>query len=266
MNDSLISPLAYIHPQAKIAENVKIHPFCFVGPNVEIASDCELHPHTVIHKHTKIGHNNIFYSFGSIGGDPQDYTYRGEDTELIIGDGNIFHENVTLNRGTLKEEGITRIGSNSLIMAYVHVGHDCVLGSNLTIANSCNLAGHVHVEDGVIIGGGTAVQQFVNLRQGCYIGGATAVNKDIPSFCTAYGNRVVLKGVNIIGMKRKNYERKEIMEVVDLIRSIESSDFSPSTFIEKKELMAEFNLNNPIIQKIISDIKNSRVGIAPFGS
>ena len=266
MKESLISPLAYIHPQAKIGKHVKIHPFCVVGPNVEIADDCELHPHTVIHKHTKIGYQNTFHSFGSIGGDPQDYTYKGEDTELIIGDGNIFHENITLNRGTLKEEGVTRIGSHSLLMAYVHVGHDCVLGDNLTIANSCNLAGHVHVENGVIIGGGTAVQQFVNLRQGCYIGGATAVNKDIPSFCTGYGNRVVLKGVNIIGMKRKNYERKVIMEVVDFIRSIESSDFSPVAFLEHKELLAEFNGENTIIQKIMSDIQHSRVGIAPFGS
>lgn len=266
MNDENISPLAHIHPQTKIGENVKIHPFCYVGPNVEIGDDCELLPHVVIHKHTKIGCKNVFYSFCSIGGDPQDYTYRGEDTELHIGDGNIFHESVTLNRGTLKEEGITRIGSNSLFMAYVHVGHDCVLGSNLTIANSCNLAGHVRIEDSVIIGGASVVQQFVYLRKGCYIGGASAVNKDIPSFCTGYGNRVVLKGVNIIGMKRKNIERWEIMEVVDLIKIMESSDFAPVTFIEKKELMADINLENPSIQKIISDIRNTRVGIAPFGN
>lgn len=265
MRTELISPLAHIHPDAKIGNNVRIHPFCFVGPDVEIGSDCELHPHVVIHKHTKIGHNNTFYSFCSIGGDPQDHSYKGEDTELIIGDENIFHESVTLNRGTLKEEGVTRIGSNSLFMAYVHVGHDCVIGSSITIANACNFAGHVRVEDGVIVGGGTNVAQFVQLRQGCYLGGASAVNKDIPSFCTGYGNRVVLKGANIIGMKRKNIERKRIMEVVDLIRTMESSDYAPATFVQKKDLMDDINLDNPIIQKIISDINNTRVGIAPFG-
>ncbi len=264
MHNELISPLAHINPDAKIGKNVKISPFCVIGPNVEIGNDCELHPHVVILKHTKIGHNNTFYPFCSIGGDPQDYTYKGEDTELIIGDGNIFHENITLNRGTLKEKGVTRIGSNSLFMSYVHVGHDSIIGNNITIVSSCNLAGHVRVEDDVIIGGGTSIAQFVHLRKGCYIGGASAVNKDIPTFCTAHGNRVVLKGVNIIGMKRKKIERKKILEVVDFIRTMESSDFAPSTFIKKKELMAEFNKKNPTIQKILADIKNTRVGIAPF--
>lgn len=261
----LIHPTAVIDPSAKIGSNVTIGAYSVVGPNVVIGDDNVLQAHVVIHKHTTIGKGNTFFSFASIGADPQDYTYKGEETRLEIGDNNIFRENTTINRGTLKETGLTKLGSNSLYMAYVHVGHDCIIGDNCTIANSCNLAGHVRIKDNVIIGGASNVSQFVYLGRGAYIGGASAVNKDIPTFCTAYGNRVSLRGINIIGMRRLGIDRKTISEVVDFLRTIEASGFAPSAFIEKPELMEEYT-DNEIIKDMVECIQNSQVGVAPFAS
>lgn len=262
---SKIHPTAIIHETAVIGDNCVIGPYCVIGAHVKIGNDNIFNAHVVVDNYTTIGNGNKFFQFGSIGADPQDYSYKGEPTRLTIGDHNVFRECVTINRGTMKETGDTVIGNHSLFMAYVHVGHDSIIGDYCTIANSCNIAGHVHIQNNVSIGGATSVSQFVRLGRGCYIGGASAINKDIPSFCTAYGNRVTLRGINIIGMKRQEVDRKSISTVVDFFRVMEASGLAAATFIANDDLMKEFG-SDPIVQKMCDEIKTSDVGVAPFAS
>lgn len=263
MENVEIHPLASVHPEAKIGNNVKIGPFCVIGPNVTIGDDCVFHSHVVVDGHTTIGKNNKFFQFGSIGAPPQDNSYKGEPTETIIGDNNTFREYVSVHRGTLKQDLKTVIGSNSLFMSYCHIAHDCTLGNNLTFANSVMLAGHVNIGDRVIIGGNTGISQFVSLGKGAYIGGASGIDRDIPDFCTAFGNRIRLKGINIIGLKRQGFSKEEISEVVDFYRTMEASALAPRAFVSHPELMAEYS-KNQVIQRIADFIKKSEIGIAPF--
>lgn len=258
-----VHQMAFVHPEAKIGNNVKIGPFCVVGPNVEIGDDCLLMSNVVIDGHTKIGKGNKFFQFCSIGAAPQDNSYKGEPTETIIGDNNTFREYVSVHRGTLKQDKKTVIGSNSLFMSYCHIAHDCVLGNNLTFANSVNLAGHVNIGDRVIIGGNTGISQFVTLGRGAYIGGGSGIDRDVPTFVTAYGNRIRLKGINIIGLKRQGHSKESISEVVDFYRTMEASALSPRAFVSHEEFMNEYK-NNPVIEEIALFIKKSEIGIAPF--
>lgn len=256
-------PMAFIHPEAKIGNNVKIGPFCVIGANVEIGDDCELISNVVIEGHTKIGRGNKFFQFCSIGAPPQDNSYKGEPTETIIGDNNVFREYISVHRGTTKQDNKTVIGSNSFYMAYCHIAHDCVLGNNITFANSVGLAGHVNIGDRVIIGGNTGITQFVTLGKGAYIGGGSAIDRDIPNFCTAYGNRVRLKGINIIGLKRQGHSKEVVSEVVDFYRTMEASALAPRAFVGHPELMEEYK-NNVVIKEIAEFIQKSEIGIAPF--
>ncbi len=254
-----------VDPQAKLHETVRVGPFCIIGPNVEIGAGTILHSHVVVDGHTTIGEGNQFFQGCSVGAPPQDNSYKGEPTRTVIGNNNTFREYVSIHRGTLKENLVTTIGNNCLLMAYVHIGHDVVLGNNCTIANSTNFAGHVKVGERVIIGGGTQVQQFITLGRGAYIGGAAAIDRDIPLFCTAMGNRAHLKGINIIGMKRQGYSKQEISEVVDFVRTMETAKVSPRAFVDHAELMAEYK-DNRVVQEMAEQIRKSEVGIAPFNS
>lgn len=260
---SRIHPSSEVSSKAEIAEDVEIGPFCLIGPEVKLSSGCKVHSHSIMQGKVTVGENNEFFPFCSIGAPPQDLTYKEEPTEVIIGEGNIFREYVSIHRGTMKDAKLTQIGDYSLFMAYVHLGHDVKFGSHCVVANSTNFAGHVKVGDRVILGGGCQVSQFVNLGRGAYIGGATAIDRDIPIFCTAYGNRVKLKGINIIGLRRHRYEKHDITEVVDFYRTMEASALSPRAFVENKENMKEFK-QNQVIQEMVSFIHDSEVGIAPF--
>lgn len=258
-----IHPTALVHDGAEIGENVTIGAFTIIGPNVKIGKNCKIRSHVIIDGHTEIGENNDIYQYSSIGTEPQDNSYKGEPTKTIIGNNNIFREYVSIHRGTLKDKQVTTIGNNCLFMAHVHVGHDGVVGNNVTLVNSVNLAGHVHIGDRVIIGGGTNISQFVTLGRGAYIGGASAIDRDIPIFCTAYGNRIKLKGINIIGLRRQGYEKHVISELVEFYRTMESSVLSPRAFVEHEELMEDYKAN-PLVQEMKQDIVKSEIGIAPF--
>ena len=262
---ALIHPSSLVAPEAKLHETVKVGPFCIVGPNVEIGANTSLLSHVVIDGHTTIGEGNQFFQGCSIGAPPQDLSYKGEPTKTVIGNNNTFREYVSIHRGTLKENLVTQIGNICLFMAYVHAGHDVVVGNNCIIANSTNFAGHVKIGDRVSIGGGTNISQFVTLGRGAYIGGATAIDRDIPVFCTALGNRAYLKGINIIGMRRQGYSKQEISEVVDFYRTMEASALSPRSFVENDELMAEFK-DNRVVLEMVDQIKKTEIGIAPFNS
>lgn len=256
---------SFVHPEAQIGEGVKIGPFCSVGANVKIGKNTILHSHVVIDGHTEVGENNKFFQFTSIGAPPQDTGYKGEPTRTIIGDNNTFREYVSVHRGTLKQNSETKIGSNSLFMAYVHFGHDVTVGNNVTIANSSNFAGHVTIGDRVIIGGGTNVSQFVTLGRGSYIGGGSGIDKDIPPFFTAYGNRIRLKGINIIGLKRQGYDKQKISDIVDFARMMEANTLSSRAFVDHEELMSDYTANE-LIQEMRLFIRKSEVGIPPFMS
>jgi UDP-N-acetylglucosamine acyltransferase len=265
MTLSQIHPTAIVHPEAKIAANVSIGAYSLIGANVSIGKGCVVQSHVVIDGHTEIGENNQFFSFCSIGAPPQDLTYQGDPTRTVIGNNNVFREYVSIHRGTKKENEITQVGSNCMLMAYVHLGHDVALGSHCIIANTVNLAGHVKVGDRVIIGGGTNISQFVKLGRGAYIGGGSGIDRDIPLFCTAYGNRVRLKGINIIGLRRQGHTKQVITEVVDFYRTMEASALSPRSFVENETVMQEW-ANNELIAEMAQDIKASEIGIAPFVS
>ena len=258
-----IHPTAIVHKSAEIAEGVEIGPYSIIGPKVKIGDSCKIHSHVLMEGRLTIGKNNQFFSFASVGGPPQDLSYQGEDTQTEIGDGNTFREYVSVHRGTAKSSRLTRIGSHNFLMAYVHVGHDVALGNHCIIANSVNLAGHVKVGDRAIMGGGIQVSQFVSLGKGAYIGGDTAIDRDIPPYCTAMGNRVKLKGINIVGLRRNGHRREVIMEVVDFYRTMEASALSPRTFIEHEELMKDFEKNR-VIGEIVEFVRESEIGIAPF--
>lgn len=263
MSQERIHPTAIIHPEAQLAADVQVGPYCIIGPQVKIGAGCLLHSHVVIDGNTEIGERNQFYQFCSIGAPPQDMTYKGEPTLTRIGNGNIFREYVSVHRGTKKENEITEVKNNCLLMAHVHIGHDVMVGDHCVMANSVNLAGHVKVGDRVIIGGGTNVSQFVTLGRGSYIGGASGIDRDIPLFCTAYGNRVKLKGINIIGLRRQGYSKQVITEVVDFYRTMEASALSPRSFVDHEEEMREFR-GNELIMEMVGEIRRSEIGIAPF--
>ena len=271
MNSS-IHPSSLVDPLASLGKNVKIGPFCVIGPHVRLGDDCLVHSNVVFDGHVIVGKGNIFFPFSSIGAPPQDISYKGEVTEVIIGDQNIFREYVSIHRATLKGKRITRLGNRNFLMAYTHVGHDVVMGDDCIVANSTNFGGHVRIGNNVILGGGCNIAQFVTLGKGCYLGGGSAIDKDIPPFCTAYGNRVRLKGPNVVGMKRQGYSRLAISQVVDFYRDMEASPLGPRAFVNRQEeeqnhlheQTRNLHLEHDIIKELRNSIKKSEIGVAPF--
>lgn len=260
-----IHPNAIVHENAVIGDDVEVGPFSIIGEHAKIANGNKIGSNVIIDGHIELDENNQVFSYVLLGGRPQDLTYKDEPTKVIIGKSNIFREYVSVHRGTMKDKKVTTIGDESLLMSYVHLGHDVTFGSKCIIANSTNFAGHVNIGDNVIIGGGCNISQFVTLGRGSYIGGASALDKDVPSFCTAYGNRVKLKGVNIIGMRRQGFSKQVISDVVDFFRLMEASPLSPRAFIGQEEIISEYK-DNEIIEDMLGQIRDSEVGIAPFMS
>ena len=219
----MIHSTAIVDSKAKVALSVNIGPYTIIGPNVEIGEDVIIYPHVNISGNTKIGKGNKIYPFASIGNDPQDLKYNGEETKLIIGDNNKIREYVTINPGTEGGGGLTKIGNNCLFMISSHIAHDCYVGNNAIIANNVPLGGHAIIEDNVVIGGNSAVQQFTRIGRLAMIGGMTGVLKDVIPFGLSFGNRNYLRGINIIGLKRKKYDNKKIMELDAAFNKIFSS-------------------------------------------
>ena len=195
-----INSSAIIDDTADIAEDAYIGPWCIVGPNVTIGSGTVLDSHIVIRSHTRIGKNCRFFQFSSIGEDPSDKKFEGEETWLEIGDDNIFREGVTLHRGTGVGGGVTRIGSNNLMMPYVHIAHDCIVGDNTVFANNVGISGHVEVGDWVILGGYAGVNQFLKVGAHAMVGGMTHITNDIPAFMIVSGRPASVRSVNAIGL------------------------------------------------------------------
>ena len=212
-----------IDPKAKIGKNVKIGPYCFIGPEVQLGDDVELLSNVHIEGNTKVGRGTKIYPFASIGTAPQDLKYHGESNSLEIGENNVIREYVTINPGTVGGGSKTTVGNNCLLMISSHVAHDCKIGNNVVIANNVPLGGHVTIEDSVIIGGNSAVQQFTRIGRLAMIGGMTGVLKDVIPFGLSFGNRNYLKGINLIGLRRKKYDNKKIIELDKAYKKIFSS-------------------------------------------
>ncbi|MBF0279960.1 MAG: acyl-ACP--UDP-N-acetylglucosamine O-acyltransferase [SAR324 cluster bacterium] len=213
-----IHPTAIIEKGAVIGDNVEIGPYCIVGPQVTLNNDCVLRSHVVIEGRTTIGKENVFFQFASIGSDPQDLKYHHEDSMLTIGESNTFREGVTIHKGTEVGRGKTTIGDQNLVMGYVHVAHDCQIGSDNVLANYTGLAGHIVLDDHITIGGFTGITQFVRIGSYSYIGAGTTIDKHIAPYTTGYGNRIQVKGVNIVGLKRRGFSREAINNIMDVHR------------------------------------------------
>lgn len=202
---ALIHPTAVVDAAAELDSSVRVGPYAVIGPHVRIGAGSEIGPHCVVEGRTTIGQHNRFFQFSSIGAIPQDMSYGGEPTELVIGDHNTVREFCTLNLGTLKEEGVTRIGSHNWIMAYVHVAHDVRIGDRTVLANGVTLAGHVHIGDWAFVGGLSGVHQFVHIGAHSMIGFQGHVAQDVPPFMTVEGNPLQARAVNMTGLKRRGF-------------------------------------------------------------
>jgi UDP-N-acetylglucosamine acyltransferase len=206
----MIDPRAIVDPSAVLGENVSIGPWTIIGADVEIGDGCEIASHVVVKGPTVMGCNNKIYQFSTIGDDTPDLKYNGEPTRLVIGDNNVIREGVTIHRGTVQDNSETRIGSDNLLMAYVHVGHDCVIGNHVIMVNNSAISGHVTVGDWAILSGYSLVHQFVHIGPHCFVGPAAFIYHDVPAFVTAFGSPAEPRTINREGLKRRGYSVEQI--------------------------------------------------------
>jgi len=235
----VIDPHAIVSPQAKLAADVTVGPFSIIGPDVEIGARTVVGPHVVINGPTRIGADNRFFQFASIGDAPQDKKYKGEPTRLEIGDRNIFRESCTVNRGTAHDKGVTRIGHDNLFMAYSHVAHDCTVGDKAIFANCAALGGHVEIGDWVILGGLTAVHQFVKIGAHAFLAGGAIVQRDVPPYVMVAGNPAMPHAVNSEGLKRRGFDEEQIRNIRDAYRILYRSDLRLAEALSKLQAVAE---------------------------
>ena len=237
-----IHPSAIIEPGAEIAENVEIGAYCCVGERVIIGRNTKLHSHVVVMEDTILGEEVTVYPFASLGQKPQDLKYNGERSRLEIGNNTVIREYVTANIGTSGGGMLTKIGNNCLIMAYCHIAHDCTIGNNVILVNGVNLAGHVTVGDNAIIGGMSAVKQFIRIGKHAMIGGCSGIDRDVIPYGVVRSDRVTtLKGLNIIGLRRRGFSNEEIKLMQSVYNEIfKTDDTSPLTTDELKELKQKY--------------------------
>lgn len=250
-------PLAYVNPQARVAKNVVIEPFVTIDKNVEIGEGTWIGPNVTIMEGAKIGKNCKIFPGAVISAAPQDLKYNGEETSVVIGDNTTIREFVTINRGT-KANMETVVGNNCLLMAYVHVAHDCVIGNNCILANAATLAGHIIIDDWAIIGGLSAVHQFVNIGSHTMISGGSLVRKDVPPFTKSAREPLSYVGINSIGLRRRGYSSEKIKEIQDIYRIIYLKGYNVSQAIDVIE--AEMAAT-PERDEILSFISRSSRGI-----
>ena len=251
----MIHKTAIINSNAKISSKVEIGPYTVIGPNVEIDEDVIIQSHVCITGHTIIGKNNKIYSFASIGSDPQDMKYKGEKTELIIGENNTIREYSTINTGTTQGGGITKVGDNNLIMISAHIAHDCIIGNNIVIANSAAIAGHAEIGDYVVIGGNCGVQQFTRIGKMAMIGGMTGVSRDVIPYGLSTGNRNFLNGINVVGLRRGKIPNKDIISLTDAYKDIFKTANLNENLSRLNGQFKENSLVNEVLEFINKDKK-----------
>jgi len=228
-----IHPTAVVSPGAQLAEDVKVEAFSIIGPRVTIGAGSVVGPHAVVDGWTTMGERNQIFPFTTIGYPPQDLSYRGEETQLVIGDDNIFRESVTVNRGTQRGGGVTRIGSRNLLMAYAHVAHDCIIGNNVILANATTLGGHVRIDDFAILGGIVAIHQFIRIGTYAFIGGKSGLRMDMPPYMLAFGAPGKLYGPNLVGLRRHGFPRNTIQALKSSYRIMFRSGLTVTEAIDR---------------------------------
>ena len=250
----MIHRTAIVDPKAKISSSVNIGPYSIIGPNVEIGKDTDISSHVSIAGHTKIGKNNKIYPFASIGNDPQDLKFKGEISSLEIGDNNKIREYVSINPGTDGGSGVTKIGNNCLFMVSSHVAHDCNIGNNIVVVNNVAIGGHVHIEDNAIIGGNSAVHQFIRIGKFAMIGGMCAVIRDVIPYGLVHGNRSILQGINLIGLRRNNISNQDITLLSNAYKELFKSENLSENL---KNLSDDFKKNN-LVMEILEFIQRDK--------
>lgn len=235
---SLIHPTAVIDPAAELDSGVEIGPFAVIGPGVHIRGGTSVGPHAVIRGPTSIGFENRIFQFASVGEDPQDKKYGGEETYLEIGDNNVVREYVTLHRGTSQDAGLTKIGDNNLFMAYTHVAHDCRIGDSVIMANGASLAGHVEVQDWAILGGFTIVHQFCRIGAHCFCAMGSVVTKDVPPFVIIGGHPAEARGINQEGLRRRGLGNETIARLKSAYRMLYMSNRKLEEAVEAMRKLA----------------------------
>lgn len=255
----MINVHALIDPKAELDSNVQVGPYSIIGAQVQIGSGTWIGPHVVIKGPTQIGCDNKIHQFASLGDDPQDKKYGGEpDTRLEIGDRNVIREYCTMNRGTVQGGGVTRIGNDNWIMAYCHIAHDCEIGNETVFANGASLAGHVRIEDYVILGGFTLVHQFCVMGMHSFSGAGSVIFKDVPPFVTVWGNRAEAYGINKEGLRRRGFSNDTIRLLHQAYKIIYKQNFTTEQAIE---ILKELTEKHSEIRQLVSFLRQSTRGI-----
>jgi len=250
----MINNTAIIDSNAKISKNVSIGAYSLIGPNVQIGEGTVVQSHVNITGNTIIGVNNKIYPFVSIGNDPQDLKFKGEKNFLEIGDNNTIREYVTINPGTEGGGGKTKVGNNCLFMVSSHIAHDCIVGDHVILANNVPLGGHAHVDDHAIIGGNSAVQQFTRVGKFAMIGGMCGVVRDVIPYGIAHGNRSILQGLNLIGLRRKNFPNKEILSLSEAYKII----FKNENLTENLSNLSNDLRKNKLVSEVVKFIEQDK--------
>ena len=253
-----IDSRAAIDPSARIGKNVTIGPFSVIGPHVEIGDDSWIGPHVVINGPTRIGRENRIFQFASIGEIPQDKKFRGEDSTLEIGDRNTIRENVTINRGTADGGGVTKIGNDNWLMAYIHIAHDCIVGNHTIFANAASLAGHVTIDDYAILGGFTLVHQFCTIGTHSFCGMGSAISKDVPPYTMVNGNPAQPHGLNTEGLKRHQFSKDAQLALREAYKIIYRSGFTTQEALTQMNTLAQ---SFPEVANLQKFIQKSQRGI-----
>jgi UDP-N-acetylglucosamine acyltransferase len=256
--ERVIHPSACIDARAQLGANVSVGPFCVIGAEVEIGADSVLGSHVVIEGPTRIGRNNRFFPFCSIGADPQDKKYQGETTRLEIGDGNTFRESMTVHRGTAGGGGVTRIGNDNWLMAYVHIAHDCQVGDHTVIANAAALAGHVSVDDYAILGGYSLIHQFCRVGAHAFTSMGSVINRDVPPFFTVAGHFAEPKGINSEGLKRRGFSADQLLAIK---RAYKTLYLSGLPLAEARNQIAQAAAVDAELQLLVDFIDHSERGL-----
>jgi len=248
-----IHPTAIIAPGARIGAGVEIGPWSTVGADAELGDGVKLISHVVVDGHSRIGAGSTLYPFCTIGLAPQDLKYKGDPTRVEIGERTLIREHVTIHRGTANGGGVTRVGNDCMIMAVVHVAHDCTIGNNVVIANNVVMGGHVRIDDYAVIGGSSALHQFVHIGRAAMVGGVTGIGGDLVPFGMAIGNRGWLAGLNVIGLRRRGYNREQIM----MVRAVYKEMFwSGGIFADRVAAVRARLGHDPLIAEILAFVDN----------
>lgn len=253
-----LHPSAIVDPRAELDSAVELGPYCVVGAGVKIGKGTKIHAHAVIQGRTTLGEGNVVFPFATIGSIPQDLKYKGEPSELLIGNRNTIREYVSLNPGTAGGGMVTRVGDRNLLMMYCHVAHDCIVGDHNVIANGATLGGHVAIEDFVIVGGLVGIHQFVRIGTSAILGAGSMVSKDVPPYCNATGDRAKLRGLNVEGLKRRGFDKSVIAAINKAYRIAFRSRLKIEDAV--KQIRREI-VSIPEVERFVSFIASSQRGV-----